>query len=294
MAELGDASNSDSDRPKRLGPVKTVPSKVKAQSPLKSSLARSNDFFGSDSQLFSRYDAGPSTQSFSRGMISPGIPDIRTRFNKDTDIVSSKIGHVKFEDDFMGSDKQGYEPIYRTNSTIKRQMQRNNSKDLFKDQRRPNTSEGDNSSWKSNYESVEELEAFRPMSKNRSQENMIRPQPPRQQNNRSRSIVNQSVVQGADEVNNIVLLFRIIVAYYQNISMTVRRILLSLGSSVDRQRELQYRINQAGLEQILNPNQQAEQLNHQLTRADACNLFQLLAGVAIVVMLLVYLYKPSS
>lgn len=234
---------------------------------------------------------GNKAEGENSNFIAPGIPDIRTRFGGKSDTVSSKTDQLKYSiEDLRSVDPHGYEPVYRSRHTIQKRLGRNKSKDLLHEQKSQGRWDDKTVTSKSRYQDF----TVESMTEQESPKTRPRDEPRRNQITRKASrpdFSNRSVVEGADEASNIVLLFRVIGGYYQNLSMTVRRVLLSMGSKVDRQRDLQLRRQLAGLENVLAQNPNTEQLDSQIRLMDVFNLVQVVVIVVAIFYILSYFFK---
>lgn len=190
-------------------------------------------------------------------------------------------------------DPQGYDPVYRSRKTVEKRMSRNQSRELYKEQKSWN--DADTNSLSPSVNTKPSIQLTARDNKNAA----IRRQEALRQQNTSlprSAVASRSIVEGSGDVGNIVLFFRIIAGYYSNISMSIRRILLHAGTRVDHQRTLQQRRELIQNNNMLEEQYDTGQLDNEIRSADRCNLLQLflIALVIILFLMVVFKNKPET
>lgn len=101
-----------------------------------------------------------------------------------------------------------------------------------------------------------------------------------------------SILDNADEAGNIELLGRILRGYYENVSYSMRRILLSLGAKIDKQREAEIRRQKALTNNVLaSDDAELKAIESEISRIDRQNLLNVVLIVAVVAFIGVLLFR---
>lgn len=109
----------------------------------------------------------------------------------------------------------------------------------------------------------------------------------------SRSDPNTSILENAEEATTLELFVRVVAGYGQNISNSFRRLLLNLGSKVDRQREAEQRRKKAFSESILDRSSNKVLLDAEaeISSIDKQNMVQVMIILALVLLVILLLRK---
>ena len=101
-----------------------------------------------------------------------------------------------------------------------------------------------------------------------------------------------SILENAEEVGNFELFGRIVSAYYDNLSFSLRRILLRLGSNIDKQRDAEIRRQKAMTDNVLaRQNPELDQIEAEISKIDKQNLLNVMIVAALVAFVLVLLFR---
>jgi len=104
-------------------------------------------------------------------------------------------------------------------------------------------------------------------------------------------INNQSVLEGADNKSNVELMCDVVGGYYSNMNASIRRTLLSAGSNIDRQRELQILRLDLTKNGVLEDEPSIVHIDNEIQKLDKQNLFNLLLLGAVILVLIVLLLR---
>lgn len=110
--------------------------------------------------------------------------------------------------------------------------------------------------------------------------------------NSSSYLEQPSIMENVEEVGNFELMTRICKAYYENISFSFRRILLKLGTKVDKQRDAEIRRQKAMTNNILSKSsQEIDSLEEEISKIDRQNFLNVVIMAFIVIFILTLLFR---
>lgn len=101
-----------------------------------------------------------------------------------------------------------------------------------------------------------------------------------------------SILENVEEVGNFELFGRILSGYYENMSLSFRRILLNLGSKIDKQRDAEIRRVRALTQNVLSTdNPELKEIDAEISKIDKQNFLNMMVVLAIVAFILTLLFR---